>query len=313
MTLLSSLALVALLALPARAASRMVLTLPPTVSVVLDNAPVTAGSGMGRLTVSSLAAGRHNLQLRDPQGMVVYQATIEVPDNASISASWDGSTMTLVGAHEVSAMSAEGDAPFKAEGDEPVAPDTAALERANDTSDQSQLASRNGQAAESDHHAVGGRVPSQVSQALGGAATTAIGIPQIAADPIVSTVGSGFAYMVNTAAAGGIRKRYSPDSRQGRPDLAPPVMEQVKLINDGGQPMSVFIDGMWLDDFAAGETQKVVKIEVGRRELAFVDPALRQIVFQGSLRVKKDYVIELHFSPTQAPKATNATWAWAPL
>ena len=118
---------------------------------------------------------------------------------------------------------------------------------------------------------------------------------------------------VQNAEAGGMRRTYSPDARQGNPNVPPPILEEVKLVNVGGKPMTVYVDGMWLHDFGPGQTEKSFKIEVGRRELQFVDPARKELVWQGSLRVKEDYVVILEFSPSLAPRATNANWAWAAL
>ncbi|MCK6504755.1 hypothetical protein L6R53_15345 [Myxococcota bacterium] len=301
---------------PARAASRMVIHAPGTVTVVMDNRPVSSAGNLGRTTLSAVTPGRHELQLRDTTGQVLYKATIEVPDNASVTATWDGAAMTLVGAHEVSALSAEPPSAFRDPADVAPEPDDAALQAANDQEHGNQLASAHGQGEVRDTHAVGGRIPYEVSQAAGTVASAAIGTPSLLSSPVASAasaVGGGFVYMINTAEAGGIRKRYSPDARQGNPNVPPPILEEVKLVNLGGQPMSVYVDGMWLYDFAAGQTEKSFKIEVGRRELFFVDPQRKQIVHQGSLRIKEDYVIVLEFSPTQAPRATNANWAWAPM
>lgn len=297
----------------ADAASRVVIQAPGPVTVIMDAMPVSTAGGLGRYTLSAVSPGQHVLQLQDATGTVLYRATVEIPDNASVSATWDGVKMTLVGAHEVTALSTDGQAAFRDPDDVASTEPNTALQAANDQDHGNQLASAHGQAEVRDTHAVGGRIPYEVQEVVGYAATSAIGVPSIVSDPIVSTVGSSFAYMVSTAEAGGIRKRYSPDARQGNPNAPPPVLEEVKLVNVGGKPMSVYVDGMWLHDFEAGQTEKTFKIEVGRRELQFVDPALRQIVHQGSLRIKEDFVINLEFSPVQAPRATNANWAWAPL
>ena len=314
--LLLNLLLPLLLDNPAQAASRMVIHAPGTVTVVMDNLPVSSSGNLGRTTLSAVTPGRHELQLRDSTGQVLYKATIEVPDNASVSATWDGVAMTLVGAHEVSALSTDAPAAFRDPADVAEKPDDAALQAANDQEHGNQLASAHGQAEVRDTHAVGGRIPYEVTQVAGTVATAAIGTPTLLSDPVTSAasaVGGSFVYMINTAEAGGIRRRYSPDARQGNPNVPPPVLEEVKLINVGGQPITVYVDGMWLHDFAVGQTEKTFRIEVGRRELSFVDPQKKQIVHQGSLRIKDDYVIVLEFSPTQAPRATNANWAWAPM
>lgn len=297
----------------ARASSRLVVQVDGVFTVVLDSIPVTSSGGMGRTTLSSVTPGQHSLQVRDPTGQVVYQATIEVPDNASVSASWDGLKMILVGAHEVTALTTQDDGAFRDPADVPVQQPNQALDQANDKDHNNQLASSNGQAPVSDTHAVGGRIPYELGQVASSVASEAISVPGVAVDPVLSTIGSGLAYTLSTAEAGGLRKRYQPSLRQGSPNAPPPVLEDVKLINVGGKPLSVFVDGMWLDDFTEGQTEKTFKIEVGRRELQFVDPARNAVVFQGSLRVKKDYVITLECSPTQEPRATNASWAWAPL
>ncbi|NOY25748.1 MAG: hypothetical protein GXP62_07725 [Oligoflexia bacterium] len=297
----------------AQASSRMVVQVDGVFAVVLDSVPVTSLGSMGRTILSSVTPGQHSLQVRDPTGKVVYQATIDVPDNASVSASWDGQQMSLVGAHEVTALTAQDDGAFRDPADVPVQQPNPALDAANDKDRNNQLASSNGQAPVNDTHAVGGRIPYEVGQVANTVAAAAISMPSLAVDPVLSTIGSGLAYTLSTAEAGGIRKHYQPSLRQGNPNTPPPVLEDLKLINVGGKPLSVFVDGMWLDDFAEGQTEKTFKIEVGRRELQFVDPARNAVVFQGSLRVKKDYVITLECSPTQQPRATNASWAWAPL
>lgn len=303
----------AVVAGPAQANSRMVIQVPATVAVVMDQVPVSSSGGMGRTTLTAVTPGHHHLQLIDAAGQVLYQATIDVPDNASINATWDGVAMTLVGAHEVSALSTDPDTPFRDPADVPDDDPNTALDAANDQEHGNQLATAHGQGAPRDTHAVGGRIPDEVTQAVGTVATAAIGVPSIVSDPVVSAVGSSFAYTLATAEAGGIRKRYSPDARQGNPNAPPPVLEEVRLVNVGGQAISVFVDGMWLHDFEPGQTEKSFQIEVGRRELQFVDPRLKSVVHQGSLRIKEDFVITLEFSPVQAPRATNANWAWAPL
>ncbi len=293
----------------ADAASRMIVTVDGVFNVSLDAVSVVGAGTMGRTTIS-VTPGRHLLQVRDTAGLAVYSATIEVPDNASVTAHWDGTAMKLVGAHEASSLTVEADTPFKAEGDVPEAEDRAALDAANDQDDKNQVASAHGQRAQTDNHAVGGRIPTEVTDAVGQTATSGLGVSANTANLAYAAAGS-FAYMVQTAEAGGIRKRYSPDARQGNPNAPPPVLEDVKLVNVGGKPMSVYVDGMWLHDFEPGQTEKTFQIEVGSRQLQFVDPAKKAIVHQGSLRIKEDFVLVLEFSPTSPPKATNANWAWA--
>lgn len=312
MTSLASLALLALLASPAQAASRMVIEVQGQWTVILGTAPVVSPTSVGRTTLNGISAGQHRLQVLDPQGLTVYAATIEVPDNASVSATWDGTAMHLVGAWEASSLTAEGVGAHRDASDQPEAQDVAALERANDQDPNNQRASAHGQGAYTEYRQVGGTIPTQVTDAVGTAATVTLGVDTSLLNVAGSAV-QGFSYMVQTAEAGGTRRYYSPDARQGNPNVPPPILEEVKLVNVGGQPMTVYVEGMVLHDFDEGETEKTFKIEVGRRELQFVDRRTRQLVHQGSLRIKEDFVIVLEFSPTQPPRATNANWAWASL
>lgn len=295
----------------AQASSRLLVEAPGTLTVILDSTVLSSGAGLGRYTAAGLSPGRHTLQIKNSSGQVLGQSVFDLPDNTSASATWDGMAIRLVGATEVSGLASSDEAPFKADGDEPVAPDTAALEAANDQDAGNQLASAHGQRAPVNSQPAGGRIPDELTRYAGQAVSSSIGVPSIVSDPLVSTVGSGFAHMVRTAEAGGMRKSYSPDARQGNPNVPPPILEDVKLVNVGGKPMTVYVDGMWLYDFGPGQTEKTFKIEVGRRELQFVDPARKELVWQGSLRIKEDYVVILEFSPTTAPRATNANWAWA--
>lgn len=312
-------ALLALAASPvADAASRMVVTAPTQIRVVLDQQPVSSGAGLGRITISHITPGRHHIVLLDLSGAQLYQATIDVPDNVSATLAWDGTRAQLTGISEVTGSTADAPSPFADPADTPAEEDTAALERAQDEDPENMMASRHGQQEKIDNHAVGGRVPYQVTQVTGQAASAVIGNPVQAAEPAVTAVTGGFSYMVHTAEAGTGRKRYDPAARQGRPDVAPPVLETVKLTNTTGAPLSVFVDGMWLHDFAADEwNQEDVQVheaelEVGRRELQFIDRRTRAMVYQGSLRVKEGFVVELSFSDVEPPRADNANWAWAP-
>ncbi len=305
-----ALLLAAVLARPADAASRLVVVVQGPYNVVLDQVPVTSAASLGKTTLA-VDPGRHQVQVRDTAGVVLYSAAIMVPDGTSATATWDGTAMTYVGAYEATAVTVEGDAPLKAEGDEPAPEDTAALDAANDQDEGNQLASAHGQRAVDDHHAVGGRIPTEVTDVVGDVATTTLGVSNPTTN-LVYGAAAGAVYMLDTAAAGGIGPRYSPDARQGNPNVPPPVLEEVRFHNEGGRPMRVYVDGMWLDDFAEGETDKTFKLEVGSRQLQFADLQRQAVIYQGSLRVKEDYVIDLSFSPTQAPQATNANWAWAP-
>lgn len=311
-------ALLALLASPvAAAASRMVVTAPQEIRVVLDQQPISTGAGLGRITISNVTPGRHHLVLLDMSGALLYQATIDVPDNVSATVTWDGTRAALAGITEVTGTTADAPSPYADPADTPVEEDTAALERAQDEDPDGMKASANGQQEKRDYHAVGGRIPYEVTQVTGQAAQVVVGNPIQAAEPAVSAVTGGFQYMVYSAEAGTGRKRYDPAARQGRPDVAPPVLEKVKLTNTTGAPLSVFVDGMWLHDFAADDWTKEgpqvyeAELEVGRRELQFIDRRTKGMVYQGSLRVKEGFVVEMSFSDVQPPKADNANWAWA--
>lgn len=306
-------ALLLLLCAQALAASRLIIEAPGTLTIILDNQAVSTGAGLGRYTLGAVSPGRHTLQIRDNTGRVLGQSVFELADNTSATATWDGASIRLVGATVVSDLAATPDAPFKAEGDTPEAQDLAALQAANDQDASNQKASAHGQGASSRSEPAGGRIPPELQRYAGQAASAAIGVPSIVSDPLATTVGSSFAHMVRNAEAGGMRRTYNPAARQGNPNVPPPVLEQVKLINQGGRPMIVYCEGMFLHEFAAGQTEKLVKLEVGRRELQFVDPARKEIVWQGALRVKEKYVVELAFSPSEAPRALNANWAWANL
>ena len=297
----------------AQAASRLLVEAPGTLTVILDSTVLSSGAGLGRYTAAGLSPGRHTLQIKDSSGQVLGQSVFELPDNTSATATWDGSAIRLVGATQVSGLASSAEAPFKAEGDVPEEQDLAALQAANDQDASNQLASAHGQRAQVNSTPAGGRIPDELTRYAGQAVSSGIGVPSIVSNPIVSTVGSGFVSMVQNAEAGGMRRTYSPDARQGNPNVPPPILEEVKLVNVGGKPMTVYVDGMWLHDFGPGQTEKSFKIEVGRRELQFVDPARKELVWQGSLRVKEDYVVILEFSPSLAPRATNANWAWAAL
>lgn len=297
----------------AQAASRLLVEAPGTLTVILDSTVLSSGAGLGRYTAAGLSPGRHTLQIKDSSGQVLGQSVFELPDNTSATATWNGGAIVLVGASQVSGLASSAEAPFKAEGDVPAQQDLAALQAANDQDASNQIASAHGQRAPVNNALAGGRIPDELTRYAGQAVSTSIGLPSIVSNPVVSTVGSGFVSMVQSAEAGGMRRSYSPDARQGNPNLPPPILEDVKLLNLGGLPMTVYVDGMWLVDFGPGQTQKTFKIEVGRRELQFVDPVRKELIYQGSLRVKKDYVVVLEFSPSQAPRATNANWAWAGL
>ncbi|RME22517.1 MAG: hypothetical protein D6798_15630 [Deltaproteobacteria bacterium] len=299
-----------LLAGPGRAASRLVITVQGPYNVVLDQVPVTSAASLGRTTLS-VDPGRHQVQVRDAAGAVLYSATITVPDGVSATGTWDGAAMTWVGAAETTAVTVPGDVPLKADGDEPPPEDVAALERANDPDPANQLASAHGQRAVDDHHPVGGRIPGEVTDVVGDVATTTLGVSSPTRDLVVGAA-AGAITMLDTAAAGGLGRRYSPDARQGNPNVPPPVLEEVRFHNEGGRPMRIYVDGMWLDDFAEGETDKTFKLEVGSRRLQFADLQRQAVIYEGSLRVREDFVIELSFSPTSPPVATNANWAWAP-
>lgn len=300
-----------LIASDAWALARLTIQASGAWTVILDAQAVWTAGSMGPVTLSGLSPGSHRLQVRDAAGLVVYDAQVEVADGASATARWDGRAMSLVGLRELRAVTVDGQSPFRAEGDRPVDPDTAALERLNAGEAQDQLASQNGQRPVQDSHAVGGSIPTEVTDLAGGALQSGLGLSP-STGTLITGAASSFSYMVNTAEAGGLRRRYSPDARQGDPNVPPPVLEEVQLVNLGGKPMSVYVEGMWLHDFAAGETRKSVQIEVGSRPMQFVDPARRQVVHQGTLRIKDGYVLILEFSPTQAPRASNANWAWAP-
>ena len=74
-------------------------------------------------------------------------------------------------------------------------------------------------------------------------------------------------------------------------------------MNLDGEPSTVYLEGFVIADFTEGQTDRTVKLEVGRHAIEIWNAQTLQVMYRGVVQVEKGYTLLVEFSHTQAPQA----------
>ncbi|MFT5684359.1 MAG: hypothetical protein ACI8RZ_005300 [Myxococcota bacterium] len=309
-----SLAISLLLLSVADAASRLVVTMEQSASLVIDGAVHPPAIPGQRVTINHIAPGDHTLEVRDPTGQILYSATVAIPESATVLARWS-STGGLVYEGDSAASlpppvhnAPTSTNPYADVGSGSItvsgsisgipsspttvsSPDSsmAAAGGADSVETNSSLGSAAGQVAQNiAYNAVpGGNIIQSVSgTGLGGAALGAL-----QNSPAGTSLGSA-----------------TPSKQIIKPDPEA-ILGSVIFYHRGATPLDVYVDGMYRGQLGPGETDRTFRIEIGQRQVEFwvSDSPL----FRGELQVDQNVPVQLELSDVANPHSPNRSWAWA--
>jgi len=303
-----------LLCAPAWAASRVVVTLTEPATIYLDGQPQNGGMGGQRVVINGVAPGAHRVEVRDINGQVLHSGTLQVPDGAEVTATYGtgpGFVVTSpVGAE--SGAAAEGTGGGDTPDERPAADDqVASTFDTNEGSVTNAHVATEGRAGNPDGFNKTVNTGAQVARTAG----TTVGLvsPTVAVATVaVPAAARGASSMVRNADAGGIDALRGGTStfKQGRPIPPAAVTGYVEFQDLDGEPAMVYLEGFTIAAFARGDGKKKVKLEIGRHDIEIWDAETAQVRYKGVLQIDKDFTVIVAFSESQAPQATNRSWAW---
>lgn len=297
-----------LVAGPAGAASRLVLTMSEAANLYVDGQLVHAAMSGPRPSVM-LTPGKHVLRITDMAGEPLYDGTLTVPDNAEVKASFvRGSGLTVTSPVEgvQSGAPDEGEGYVVADAGEP---DTSEVE---DTFDMNE-GTPNPQRAQEDRYAGDSQAWGQAVSTTGRALGTASNIAAPKVSSGASTVANAGVSMVQNAEAGGLdalRRGSGNSFRQGRP--IPPAAKTGKLVlqHTGEAVMTVYVEGFEVATITEAGKGTVV-LEVGTHKVQIWNAETRTLLYEGQLKVEEGFTMPLVFSEAQAPVAQERPWLWS--
>lgn len=298
----------------ADAASRLVVTMEQSASLVIDGAVHPPAIPGQRVTINHIAPGEHTLEVRDPAGQVLYTAQLDIPDSATVQARWSStgglvyegesaaslpppvhnaptssSPYADVGSGSITVSGSISGVPSSPTTVSSPSADMAAAGGADGVQTNSGLGAAAGQVAQNiAYNAVpGGNIIQSVSgSGLGGAALGAL-----QSSPAGTSLGSS-----------------SPSKQIIKPDPEA-ILGSVIFFHRGSTPLDVYVDGMYRGQIGPGETDRTFRIEIGQRQVEFWvnDSPL----FRGELQVDQNIPVQLELSDVAAPRSPNRSWAWA--
>ena len=285
-----------LLLTTAQAASRLMIITEQSAVVVVDGTTQPPSTPGQRVTISSIAAGAHAVQIRDLSGQIVYDERIDLPDGVQVQARWSGSQLTI-----------------ETPGVTQLAPPTHSNLTPGAPSSSTPTASASGGAvAEDDGRLVGTRVDSPVLQSTGqvaqSIATSAIPSTTgttIASGLIGSGVGSAVVSGFQNSPAGTSLGTATPTKQIRKPDPAT-VTGKVIVMNQSTAPVDIYVSGMLVATAAPGES--TVRIAIGQQQVELWLGGA--VLYRGELQVDESVPVQLAFSETASPQALSRRWAW---
>lgn len=303
-----------LVAVPSRAASRLVVHLAQPVVVLLDDSTQTA-SGT-RVTVNHIAPGLHTVAFESSDGEVLGRVEIDVPPDAVVEVRWapgqpivvqgDQAAEPAAGAPAAPAAQVAGAAPPRASA--PPAP-----------GDSSSFDTNEGTPGRQRSPSLGGTgSPEALGRVAGTAASAGVGAARRSVPggglgvAAVGGVARGAANLVRNAEAGGLdalRRGAGPDS-QGRPIPPKAKIGNVEIVNPSGYPSAVYVDGFEVARFEGGTTRQVVRLEEGRHLLTFTDLRTLKPRYAGLVRITEGARVVVEFGAEAPPVPTAQGWAW---
>lgn len=292
----------------AGAASRLVVTMEQSASLVLDgqvHPPAVAGQ---RVTVSHISVGVHTLEVRDPAGELLYTASIDIPDGATVQARWSpASGLTYEGpsaALPPPVHTTPSNNPYANLGAGSVTvPGTIAGASTSSTTIVG-TASEPAPAGDSDGLQTTNPLVLASGQIAKNIAYSAVPGGDIARSLEGSALGS--------ATGEAIRSRTSRSQGSTKQIIKPDpeaVLGEVIFFSRSAATMDIYVDGMYRGMLEAGELNRSMRIEIGQRQIEFW--VADQPRFKGELQVDQSVPVQLELSDVSTPKSLNRSWAWA--
>jgi len=288
----------------AEAASRLVITMEQSASLVLDgqaHPPAIAGQ---RVTISHISAGMHTLEVRDPAGQLLYTASLDIPDGQSVQARWSPeSGLTYEGA------SAALPPPVHST---PSSSPYADLGAGSVTVSGSIAGSSSSTTTAGEHTPVAGgsdalQNNNPLLQATGEVAKNMAYSAVPGGDIARSLEGTG----IGSAAGDAIRSRTGRSQGSTKQIVKPDpeaILGEVILYNHSTTPLDVYVDGMYQGMIEAGELERSMHFEIGQRQVEFW--VAEQPRFKGELQVDQTVPVQLKLSDVSSPQSVNRSWAW---
>jgi hypothetical protein len=306
-----SLMLSVLLLGQAEAASRLIVTMEQSASLVIDGAvhpPAIAGQ---RVTINHIASGQHSLEIRDAAGQILYAAQLEIPDSQTVTARWS-TTGGLVYEGESAASlpppvhaTPSTTSPYAEVGSGSITVSGSIAGASSSAgSDNGSMASAGGTDGVETNNSLA-RATGQVAQNI---AYNAVPGGNIARSVAGSGLGSAAIGALQSSPAGTSLGSSSPSRQIVKPDPKA-ILGSVIFYNRSATPMDLYVDGMYQGQIGGGETDRTMRIEIGQRqvELWVGDQPLHK----GELQVDQNVPVQLEISDVASPRSPNRSWAWA--
>ena len=298
----------------ADAASRLMVTMEQSASLVIDGAVHPPAIPGQRVTINHIAPGEHTLEVRDPVGQVLYTAKLDIPDHATVQARWStGGGLVYEGAEATSLPPPVHNPPSSSNPYANIGSGSVTVSGSISgiPSTPSTVTSPGDV-----QPAAGGTDSVEPRSGLGTAAGQVVQNLAYSAVPggniIQSVSGSG----LGGAAIGAIQSRTAGTDQPGtgpskqiiKPDPEA-ILGSVIFFHQGSAPLDVYVDGMYRGQIGSGERDRTFHIEIGQRQVEFWvnDSAL----FRGELQVDQDVPVQLELSDVSPPRSPNRSWAWA--
>ena len=306
---------VVLLAGVAQAASRLIVTMEQSASLVIDgqvHPPAIAGQ---RVTINHIAPGGHTLEVHDPGGQVLYSASLDIPDGATVQARWSTAGGLVYEGQSASTLpppvhtdANSGGNPYAdvGSGSTTVSGSIPGASSYSSTNDGSTSMAAGGTDGVSTNNSIA-QAAGQTAQNIAYNAVPGGNIVQsVSGTGLGRAVASGLG---NSAAGTSFGSSGSSASRQIIKPDPEAILGDVILYNRSATPLHIYVDGMYRGQIGGDEQGKTMGIEIGQRLVEFWigdTPA-----FKGELQVDQHVPVQLEVSDVTPPKSPNRSWAWA--